>query len=233
MSSQPSRIADALAEAAVAEIETGMVVGLGTGRTSGRALLALEQRVREDGLSVRCVPTSHATETQARALGLTVVDFAMVETLDYLFDGADEVDPDLKMIKGRGGALVRERVVARASKRRVYIITEEKLVDHLGQRSALPVAIHYFGLASIRKRLNDMGFNGVVRRTLSGDHFLTDQGNLVIDVTLPSNIKPEEGAEMLDSVPGIVDHGLFLDEADEVLVEMKDGRIERMVRPTS
>lgn len=224
-------ISDALAEAAVAEIESGMIVGLGTGRTSGRALLALHQRVREDGLSIKCVPTSHATETQARALGLTVVDFAMIEAVDYMFDGADEVDPDLRMIKGRGGALVRERVVAHASKRCVYIVTEEKVVTHLGQRSALPVAIHYFGLASIRKQLINMGFNGVVRRTMSGDHFLTDQGNLVIDVTLPTNITPEEAAEMLDSVPGVVDHGLFLTEAHEVLAETKSGKIERMVRP--
>lgn len=217
--------------AAVAEIESGMIVGLGTGRTSGRALLALEQRIREEGLSVKCVPTSHATETQARALGMTVVDFAMIETVDYLFDGADEVDPDLRMIKGRGGALVRERVVAMAAARRIYIVTEEKVVSRLGERSTLPVAIHYFSLTSTRKKLINLGFNGVVRRTLSGDHFLTDQGNLVIDVTLPTNITPEEAAEMLDSVPGVVDHGLFLTEADEVIVETKDGKIERMARP--
>lgn len=231
MSSRESTVSDALALAAVAEIESGMIVGLGTGRTSGRALIALEQRIREEGLSVKCVPTSHATETQARALGMTVIDFAMVESVDYLFDGADEVDPDLRMIKGRGGALVRERVVAMASRRRVYIVTEEKLVNRLGERSTLPVAIHYFSLTSTRKKLINMGFNGVVRRTLSGDHFLTDQGNLVIDVTLPTNITPEEAAEMLDSVPGVVDHGLFLTEADEVLVETKDGKIERMSRP--
>jgi ribose 5-phosphate isomerase A len=231
LSSQQPRVADALADAAVAEIESGMIVGLGTGRTSGRALIALDQRVREENLSIKCVPTSHATETQARALGLTVVDFAMVDSIDYLFDGADEVDPDLRMIKGRGGALVRERVVAHAAKRRVYIVGEDKLVQHLGERSTLPVAIHYFGLASIRKQLINMGFNGVVRRTLSGDHFLTDQGNLVIDVTYPTNISPEDAAEMLDSVPGVVDHGLFLCEADEVLVETKEGKIERMLRP--
>ena len=99
------------------------------------------------------------------------------------------------------------------------------------ERSTLPVAIHYFSLTSTRKRLSNIGFNGVVRRTLSGDHFLTDQGNLVIDVTLPTNITPEEAAEMLDSVPGVVDHGLFLIEADEVVVETKDGKIERMSRP--
>lgn len=212
------------------EIQPGMTVGLGTGKTSARGVFALAERVRSEGLNIKCVPTSHATETQARALGLMVVDFAMIEEVDYTFDGADEVDSDLRMVKGRGGALVRERVVARASRHRVYIVTENKLVTRLGERSTLPVAVHYFGLASIRKHLNDLGFNGVVRRTLSGEHFLTDQGNLVIDVTLPRHITPEEAAAQLDGVPGVVDHGLFLTEADEVLIEMNDGRIERMSR---
>lgn len=222
---------DPLAEAAIAEIQSGMVVGLGTGKTASRGIMALHHRIRDEGLDVRVVATSHATETQARALAMKLIDFHDVESLDYLFDGADEVDPDLRMIKGRGGALVRERVVAKASGKRVYMVGEEKLVSHLGERSALPVAIHYFGLASIRKQLVDMGFNGVVRRTLNGEHFLTDQGNLVIDVTLTNGTEPNEAAMLLDSVPGVVDHGLFLTEADEVVVEMKDGRIERMARP--
>lgn len=224
-------VSDTLAAAAVAEIQSGMIVGLGTGRTASRGIFMLAERIRAEGLQVRCVPTSHASETQARALGLAVVDFANIEDVDYVFDGADEVDPDLRMIKGRGGALVRERVVAKAAARRVYMVTEEKLVDHLGEHSALPVAVHYFGLASVRKRLNDMGLNGVIRRTLSGEHFLTDQGNLVIDVTLPKTISPEDAKLMLDQTAGVVDHGLFLDEADEVIVQMRDGRIERMMRP--
>lgn len=224
---------DPLAEAAIAEIQSGMVVGLGTGKTASRGIMALHHRIHEEGLDVRVIATSHATETQARALAMKLIDFHDVESLDYLFDGADEVDPDLRMIKGRGGALVRERVVAKAANRRVYMVTEDKIVSHLGERSALPVAIHFFGLASVRKHLVDMGFNGVVRRTLNGDHFLTDQGNLVIDVTLPNGTDPGEAAALLDSVPGVVDHGLFLSEADEVVVEMKNGRIERMVRPTN
>jgi ribose 5-phosphate isomerase A len=231
LSSQPRTSSDALAEAAIAEIQSGMIVGLGTGRTASRGIFQLAEKIRAEGLDVRCVPTSHASETQARALGLTVVDFATIEDVDYVFDGADEVDPDLCMIKGRGGALVRERVVATASARCVYMITEEKLVERLGERSTLPIAVHYFGLASVRKRLNDMGLSGVVRRNLSNDHFLTDQGNLVIDVTLPRTISPREAKAMLDATPGVVDHGLFLDEADEVVVEMRDGRIERMLRP--
>ncbi|MFN7020724.1 MAG: ribose-5-phosphate isomerase RpiA [Phycisphaerales bacterium] len=223
-------MSDALAEAAISEIQSGMMVGLGTGRAASRGILALHNRIREEGLDVRVVATSHATETQARALGLKLVDFHSVERLDYLFDGADEVDPDLRMIKGRGGAMVRERLVAIAADRRVYMVGEEKLVDHLGQRSTLPVAIHYFGLASIRKHLSDCGFNGVVRRTMTNEHFLTDQGNLVIDVSLPPGFDPAEAAAQLDAIPGVVDHGLFLTEADEVVVEMKDGRIERMAR---
>lgn len=223
-------MSDALAEAAISEIQSGMMVGLGTGRAASRGILALHNRIREEGLDVRVVATSHATETQARALGLKLVDFHSVERLDYLFDGADEVDPDLRMIKGRGGAMVRERLVAIAADRRVYMVGEEKLVDHLGQRSTLPVAIHYFGLASIRKHLSDCGFNGVVRRTMTNEHFLTDQGNLVVDVSLPPGFDPAEAAAQLDAIPGVVDHGLFLTEADEVVVEMKDGRIERMAR---
>ncbi len=229
MSNEP-KLADALADAAIADVQSGMVVGLGTGRTASRGILALHNRVREEGLDVTVVATSHATETQARALGLKLLDFSGIEQLDFLFDGADEVDPDLRMIKGRGGALVRERVVARAAAKCVYMVGEEKLVTRLGERVTLPVAVHYFGMASIRKHLIDMGFNGVVRRTLGGDHFLTDQGNLIIDISLPAGTDPAEVAAQLDSVPGVVDHGLFLTEADEVVVEMKDGRIERMLR---
>lgn len=229
MSNEP-KLADALADAAIADVQSGMVVGLGTGRTASRGILALHNRVRDEGLDVTVVATSHATETQARALGLKLLDFSGIEQLDFLFDGADEIDPDLRMIKGRGGALVRERVVARAAAKCVYMVGEEKLVTRLGERVTLPVAVHYFGMASIRKHLIDMGFNGVVRRTLGGDHFLTDQGNLIIDISLPAGTDPAEVAAQLDSVPGVVDHGLFLTEADEVVVEMKDGRIERMLR---
>lgn len=229
MSNEP-KLADALADAAVAEIQSGMVVGLGTGRAASRGILALHNRVREENLDIQVVATSHATETQARALGMRLLDFTGVEEVDYLFDGADEVDPDLRMIKGRGGALVRERVVARAAARCVYMVGEEKLVTRLGERCSLPVAVQYFGLASIRRHLIDLGYNGVVRRTLGGEHFLTDQGNLVIDVSLPPGKDPAEVAAQLDSVPGVVDHGLFLSEADEVLVETKAGKIERMLR---
>lgn len=225
MSSEP-KVADALAEAAVADIQSGMVVGLGTGRTAARAVNALAERVRAERLDIRCVPTSHVTETLARALGLPLADFAMIEQVDYLFDGADEVDPQMRMLKGGGGAMIRERIVAHASARRVYIVDESKLVDRLGQRTALAVGVMAFGLASIRSRLRDMGLHGVVRRTLDGHLFLTDNGSLIIDVTLEDR-DVEELACNLNAVPGVIDHGLFLDEADDILVETPRG-IERM-----
>jgi ribose 5-phosphate isomerase A len=226
--SNEQKTADALAEAAVAEIESGMTVGLGTGRTASRAISALADRVRSENLDIRCVPTSHVTETLARALGLKVVDFAMLERIDYLFDGADEVDPLLRMLKGAGGAMIRERIVAHAAARRVYIIDESKLVDRLGQRTTLAIGVMAFGLASVRARLRDLGLHGVVRRTLDGHLFLTDNGSLVLDVTLEDR-DVDELACALNDIPGVMDHGLFLTEADEVIVETSRG-LDRMQR---
>jgi ribose 5-phosphate isomerase A len=221
---------DALARAAVAEIQDGMLVGLGTGRTASRGVLALAERVKEENLKIRCVPTSHATETLARAYQLPLVEFAMEEEVDFLFDGADEVDPNLRMIKGAGGAMIRERIVAYAAKRRVYMVQEKKMVNRLGERATLPIAVLAFGLASTRASLRRLGLNGVVRRTLDGHLFLTDNGSLIVDVTLDERDLAEI-ADQIRAIPGVIDHGLFLNEADEVLVETNDGRIERLSRP--
>lgn len=229
MSSAP-KTADALAEAAIAGIQSGMIVGLGTGKTASRGIVLLAERVHEQKLDILCVPTSHVTETLARSQRLPLTDFAMQEKVDYLFDGADEVDPNLRMIKGAGGAMTRERIVAHAAAKRVYMVQEKKLVHRLGERATLPIAVLAFGLASTRESLRKIGLNGVVRRTLDGHLFLTDNGSLIIDVTLGDR-NLDELAHEIDGIPGVLDHGLFLDEADEVLVETADGKIERMVRP--
>jgi ribose 5-phosphate isomerase A len=230
-----SRTSDPLAEMAVADIASGMIVGLGTGRTASRGVIALAERVRDEKLDIRCVPTSHATETLARAHQLPLIDFALEEEVDFLFDGADEVDPMLRMIKGAGGAMTRERIVAYAAKRRVYMVQEQKMVHRLGERATLPIAVLAFGLAATRASLRRLGLNGVVRRTLDGHLFLTDNGTLIVDVTLDdasvATMHFEELAEQIDRIPGVLDHGLFLTEADEVLVETNDGRIERLLRP--
>lgn len=229
LSSEP-RVADPLAEAVVAEVQSGMIVGLGTGRTASRAILALADRVRDDGLDVKCVPTSHVTETLARQLRLNVVDFAMIERVDLLFDGADEVDPNLNMLKGAGGAMTRERIVAHAADRRIYMVHENKLVERLGTKAPLSACILAYGLASIREHLRSIGLNGVVRRSMDGHLFLTDNGNLVLDFMIEDQ-NVEELASILDSIPGLVDHGIFLSECDELVIEKATG-IERVIRDT-
>lgn len=221
---------DPLAEAAVAEIQSGMIVGLGTGRTASRGIRALASRVREEKLDIRCVSTSEASERLAKELGLNVIEFCNVEAVDYLFDGADEIDRNLRMLKGSGGAMTRERIVAWASDRRVYMVQEHKVVTKLGTSATIPIAVLAFGLSYIRSELRQLGLNGVCRRNLDGSFFITDNGNLVLDVS-PNGAEPEQINDWLNDIPGVIDHGLFLTEADEILIETPQS-IERLVRPT-
>ena len=208
-----------------------MIVGLGTGRTAARGIRALGERFKEEKLDIKCVSTSEAAEKLAKEVGLPIIDFALVEEIDYVFDGADEVDRQLRLLKGGGGAMTRERMVAWASKRTVYMVQEPKVVDQLGTNNTLAIAIMAFGLASIRAELRSLGVNGVCRRTINGQLFITDNGNLILDVSL-SDQNLEELAAALNSIPGVVDHGLFLDEADEILIEAEDS-IERLTRENS
>ncbi|GMV25370.1 MAG: ribose-5-phosphate isomerase A [Phycisphaerae bacterium] len=226
------KLADPLAEAAVAEVQSGMLVGLGAGRTASRAIIALAERVRDEGLDVRCVASSHATETVARSQRLNLLDFTLVERVDILIDGADEIDQKLRMLKGHHGAVLRQRLVAHAADRRIYIADENKLVDQLGKRSALPIVVPMFGLSSVRAHLRDINLIGVVRRTLDGQLFLTGDGHLVLDCMIGDR-DVEELARELDATPGVIDHGLFLTEADEVMVGAADGSVKRLVRAES
>lgn len=220
---------DALALAAVAGVQSGMVVGMGTGRTAARAVRALAHRYKEEKLDIDCISTSMATESLARELGLPTVPFTDIEVVDYLFDGANEVDHKLRMLKGHHGAITRQRLVAEVSRRCVYLASEDKLVAHLGSKTLLAVTLIPFGIASIRARLRSMGLGGVVRCNMDGEMFITEGGGVVLDVRLPER-DPEELANELDHVAGVVDHGLFLCEADEVLIECKHGVIKRMQR---
>ncbi|MEQ9097333.1 MAG: ribose-5-phosphate isomerase RpiA [Phycisphaerales bacterium] len=228
---------DALARAAVADIQPGMVVGLGTGRTARRAIAALAGRIIAEQLDITCVSTSEASSAYALELGVKVREFATIEHVDYLFDGADEVDPQLRMLKGAGGAMTRERLVATAAARRVYLVEEEKLVDHLGERTPLAIAVMAFGLASIRANLRTLGLSGVLRRSMDGTLYVTDNGNLILDVQLHGGSSNDDGhnyerlAAALNNTPGVIEHGLFLTEATEVLVRRDDGSIERLLRP--
>lgn len=230
----PAPTTDALARAATEDVRAGMVVGLGTGRTAARAIAGLARRAAEEKLDLRCVATSRASARQAEGLGLRVVPLDSVARVDHLFDGADEVDPVLRMLKGKGGAMTMEKRVARAASRRVYLVQEAKLVDVLGETVPLPVEVQPEDIDLVAATLHKLGLEAALRRGDADAPALTDAGNPILDAALPRGSHAVDLGALgaaLDLMPGVVGHGLFLDEADVVLVEDDDGQVTRRVRP--
>ncbi len=220
----------ALAAAALDMIQEGFVVGLGSGRAATAFVRALGSRVQA-GLRVRCVPTSQATANLAAQLRIPVVSLHDVESIDVAVDGADEVDPKLDLIKGLGGALVREKIVASASRRFVILVGVEKLVSALGEHGVLPVEVVPFGLASCRRRLAQLGYPAMPRQA-DGKLFTTDNGNCILDCEVPVLVNPLELEQTLRAMPSVVGTGLFLGMAHTVLVA-DNGRIEVRQRQAS
>src|SRR2546423_1046950 len=210
-----------LGEAAATYVENGMNVGLGTGRAASAFVHALAERVRQ-GLTIRCVPTSEATRRLAETLGLSLTTLAEVGDLDLTVDGADEVDPQLHLIKGLGGALVREKIVAASSARLVIVVTADKLVDRLGVRTPLPVEIVPFGMPLCERRLRALGAKPKLRSGASGP-FVSDNGNYILDCRFAC-IDPRAAlARQIGEFPGVVDTGLFVGMAEGVRVRGGDG----------
>ena len=199
-----------------------MVVGLGTGRAAARFVQELGARVR-GGLDVRGVPTSVATETLARSLGIPLVGFAEVATLDLAVDGADEADPDRNLIKGHGGALVRERVVAAAAARFLVLVGPEKLSPRLGARCAVPVETIPFAAPQVGRALERLGAGAHLRLQPDGEPFVTDNGNLLVHASFGAISDPQALHAKIREIPGVLDSGLFVGMADEVLVEGDQG----------
>ena len=205
----------------------GMWLGLGSGSTAARFVEALGVKVAA-GLKVLCVPTSEATRVQAEALGIPLTTLDQTPQLDLTVDGADEIDDQLRLIKGGGGALLREKIVATASDQMVVIADDSKLVKTLG-RFPLPVEVVRFGFAATRRMVEAMaaqaGCNGEItqRRGKDGAPFLTDQGNFILDCAFGQIQEPEVLAFALKRVPGVVEHGLFLGVADLAIVATADG----------
>lgn len=218
---------ESAARAALDLVEDGMRLGLGSGSTAARFVAALGERVAS-GLRVICVPTSEATRTQAERLGIPLSTLDETTQLDLTVDGADEIDDQLRMIKGGGGALLREKIVATASDRMVVIADESKLVAALGLYP-LPVEVVRFGLMATIRLIEaiaaETGCHGAVAlRPGDGDApFVTDQGNLILDCAFGSIPEPEVLAFSLKRVPGVVEHGLFLGLADLAIVAGRSG----------
>ena len=208
-----------------------MTIGLGAGRTAARGIREIARRVRDEGLDVTCVAASERAELLAKDLDLNVRDFAAMEELDLLIDGADEIDRSLHVMKGARGAMTRERILCWAAKKTIFMVRDDKIASpQIGVSFPLPVAIMAYGLASTRKALRHIGVNGVVRKDYDGGLFLTDNGNVVLDATLSGDEDLLELATELNDIPGVIDHGLFIDEADVILIEHEDGDVERLER---
>jgi ribose 5-phosphate isomerase A len=193
------------------------VVGLGTGHAATAFLHALGERVR-DGLRVRGVPTSQTSADLARQLGIPLVGLDAVDQIDVDVDGADEVDPRCDLIKGYGGALMREKIVAASARRVVILVGSEKLVPVLGSHGKLPVEVVPFGLALCRRELSALGCAPELR-VRQARPFVTDNGNLILDCRVGPLTRPRKLERVIRAIPGVVGTGLFLGVAHTVLIQ--------------
>ena len=203
------------AKAAMAEVRSGMRLGLGTGSTA-KHFVDLVGAAVGDGLDVICIPTSEATDAQARSLGIRLTTLEETPELDLTVDGADEITPDLTLIKGAGGALLREKIVASASRRMIVIADASKRVEVLGGRYPLPIEVNHFGLGvtflAVQRVMREFGAEGGLKRRLmpDGNAFVTDGGHAILDASFGRIPRPEALAKALVDIPGVVEHGLFI-----------------------
>jgi ribose 5-phosphate isomerase A len=214
----------AAAEEAAKLVEDGMVVGLGTGSTAAYFVAALGWRVAGSNLRFTGIPTSEHTAAQARSLKIPLTSFAEHDRIDLTVDGADEIEKEtLYLIKGHGGALLREKIVAAASKRMIVIADETKLSARLGSLVSVPVEVVQFGWQATQRRLRELSGNPTLRLGKDGQPYVTDGGHYIIDCAFGPLENPKDTAHHLDHVVGAVEHGLFLNYAREVFVGGRDG----------
>jgi ribose 5-phosphate isomerase A len=207
-------------------IENGMCVGLGTGSTVHHTITRLGERIRSEGISVRCVPTSVDTERKARSLDIPLVGLDEVEEIDLTIDGADEIDSRFDMIKGGGGALLREKVVASISRREAIVVGASKVVRRLGTTFPLPVEVVPFAIVPVGRALARLGCSPA-RRLAGGRPQVTDNGNAILDCRFEAGI--EDAAELekrIASIPGVVESGLFVGLAHVLYIGHEDGTCE-------
>jgi ribose 5-phosphate isomerase A len=208
------------ARASLRFVQDGNIVGLGTGSTAAHAVRLLGQRVR-DGLKIRGIPTSTATKDLALAAGIPLTTLDQFQQLDVTIDGTDEFDPQLNLIKGGGGALLREKVIASASKQLVIIADSSKQVATLG-KFPLPLEVISFAEALVAKKITALGAKVQLRQSADGKPFITDEGHHILDCHFGQIADPPALARTLEAMPGIVEHGLFIGMASVVLIAKED-----------
>lgn len=213
------------AKKAVEYVSDGMVLGLGTGSTTRYAIEYIGEMVK-NGAELVGIPTSIESERLAKALGIPLADISEYDEIDLTIDGADEIDPELDLIKGLGGALVREKIVASISKQEIIIADERKVVGYLGEKAPLPVEVVRFGYKNTLKKLRRLGAMTEVRM-IGKELFVSDNGNYIIDCSFPEGITNKKVIEMeINNIPGVVENGLFINLATKTIIAKSDGNIE-------
>jgi len=208
-------------------VETGTIVGLGTGSTVWFTLVRLAERIKTEGLEIVGVPTSMDTTTKATELGIPVVGLGEVEKIHLTIDGADEIDGEYQMIKGGGGALLREKVIASISEKEVIVVGPDKVVEKLGTTFLLPVEVTTFALPTVSRALEAFGCETVLRLSDPGVAMTTDNGNQILDCRFPNGIDDARELERaIAAIPSAVESGLFIDLAHAVVIGHEDGSAE-------
>jgi len=219
----------AAARASLAFVRDGDIVGLGSGSTAEYAVRLLGKRVQA-GLKIRGIPTSQRTKVLAKSVGIPLTTLEEFPEIDVTIDGADEIDPELQLIKGGGGALLREKIVASASKRMVVIADSTKRVRILG-KFPLPVEVIPLAESLLSKKIAALGSSVKLRQYAYGNPFVTDEGHHILDCQFGEILDPRALARQLDSIPGVVEHGLFVDMATVALIGKGDDVVEFQRNP--
>jgi ribose 5-phosphate isomerase A len=228
----PNSAKDRAARAGAMLIRDGMIVGLGSGSTAVLMVRHLADRIAAEGLTITGIATSAATADLARGLNIPIRELDDVDRIDISLDGADEIDPQFRMIKGRGGALLREKIVASCSAHRVTMLTPDKRVDRLGERMPIPVEVSTFGLLHTERHIRALGGATTIRRSPSGAAVLTDGGNAIIDCDFAAMDDPALLDGRLQRLPGVLDTGLFVGLCDTLIVGTGDD-VEIIENPDS
>lgn len=210
----------AAAEKAATLVKDGMTVGLGTGSTAAYFIDALSKA----GKKIQTVASSTSSHLLAQEKGLPLIDLNSLKSIDLYVDGADEIDPQKQMIKGAGGALLREKILAHMSREMIVIVDETKLVPKLGYRP-LPVEIIPFGLFATLHHLQQLGYRGEIRKALDGSYYMTENSNYLYDIKLPASSSVQQDHDRIISVPGVVETGFFPNQAGRVVIGFKDGSV--------
>jgi len=210
-------------EKAVEWIEDGMIVGLGTGSTVKFTIERLGELV-QNGLNIQGIPSSVKTKRLAQKIGIPLIELTNEIIIDVTIDGADEVDSNLYLIKGGGGALLREKIIAYHSKKEIIVVDESKIVKALGIGFPLPVEVTKFGWSATKKAIEELGCTAELRKIMD-EVYLTDNSNYLLDCDFDHIEEPVELSEALSNIPGVVEHGLFINLVDEVIVGSRQGTI--------